>query len=800
MGRIDDDTVERFMALFAGRTDAAGRLKPDGTSWQEKLADGDMARHYRAHLEGGRWPQSSLGVYPLTDDSLVRWGACDIDLGDEASAWKVADRFEAQGVRAFVEVSKSKGHHVWCFAEEAEAGYAMRAFLRRCAQEAGVGCEIFPKQDAVSAASPYGNFIHLPYPGHPAASGGRYFLGRDGRPWSLADFLARVEPSPLPDWARERPRPALPRVDRLARGTYAGDRPACVRALLAGPVPQGERNEALARLAAHLVNTEGDPQGEALARDAGLGWGLPEREVDRTIRSLRESGKQYGCNGKRLVGTMAAACVYEACPFHRSAGRERVGPTFRIVRDAGPDGAGAAPPVLPSEAEAEPDPDDILNTVAPHGFLRHYVDYSTTLSDAPPVAHLAAALVLTATALGNHVQALSFGGTYIRPNLWIAFIAPSGARKSSVMSRAISLLRKLDGSHNLLLSNTGSKEAWFQQLATHPARLLRADEFVGLLAQLDRKHMASAKQFLTECFASNYVTDATIGRGDGAIVNPALNIIAGCTQSELEQFARREDFASGFLARFLFLPAGKEAPAPARIPVPRPDVEAALAQRLQWIASLTGEITFDDAINARLCAWADQFKQAERAAAGDAMGQVNRAFDFAIKLAMAMQVAETEPGAALWRDLDPDVVERAIALTEWLIRRTVRLVTRDLAATDHERDVRGVLRAVERAGGVLGRSELRRAVRHLKGRDFDDVIQQLIQGDELEEGTIEPAEGSAPGGRPRTVYRLPGSSLPFDQVPARILPVVSHADSARPDAKNGVISKFPTRLSTTSGG
>jgi hypothetical protein len=394
-------------------------------------------------------------------------------------------------------------------------------------------------------------------------------------------------------------------------------------------------------------------------------------------------------------------------------------------------------------------------------------------------------LALVATVLGNRVQSLGFSGSYLRPNLWVVFIAPSGARKSSVMGRALHFLLQLPGAGGRILSNTASKEGWFDELQRNPSRLLRADEFVGLLNHLGRKHMGGAKDFLTELFANNRIADTTRTNGSVVIVNPALSIIGGCTPTQLEEFATRADFAAGFLARFLFLPANEEAPAPTRIPRPRLDVESALLRRLEWMCSLTGEITFDDAINERLCKWADQFKQAERRNAGDAMGQLNRAFDFAVKLSMVMQVAETEPGAALWRDLDPDVVERAIALTEWLVRASMRLVNHDLANTDHERDLRAILREVKEAGGMIGRRELRRAIRHLKGRDFDDAIQQLIQGGELEQGEQES------GGRPLTVYRLVGQNPPsgpfrptFDQgdIPRRNEEKGAYVLMARPNS------------------
>lgn len=753
MAGIDDTIAGKFTDLFAGREDAAGRLGRDGRAWADKIT-GEFAPLYRRHLEGKRYPGDSLGVYPLTDAGLVRWAAADIDLGDEASAWRIADALQGHGVRPYVEVSKGKGHHVWVFFEEWVGAYAARKLIQRATAESGISCEIYPKQEQIDAASPFGNFLHLPYYGHPEAQGGRYIIGRDGRNWTLETFLDRVERSELPLWALKRDAPRPPVRERMARGTYTGDRPACVQALLDGPVPEGQRNDALTRLAAHLITTEGDPQGESMALDAARSWGLGDREAERTVRSIKESGRWFGCNGKRNVPVMAAACVWEACPFHRSAEREQCGATFRIGGSSKEQTEAARDAPLPLTFDNDVE-GRLLEIVAPHGFIRHYVEYCTSMSDAPPVGHLAAALVLVAVALGNRVHALSFANKYIRPNLWVTFVAPSGARKSTIMGKAVSFLYRLPAAGSRIFSDSASKEAWFDELERNPTRLLRADEFVGLLAYLDRKHMGDAKSFLTKLFSDDEARDNSRKNGAKVIRNPAVSIIAGCTPSDLERFVKREDFASGFLARFLFLPAMNEAPAPKRIPKPNQRVEEAISKRLEWMLSLTGEITFDEAINQRLCSWADQFKQQEREQAGDAIGQLNRAFDFVIKLSMIMQVAETEPGATLWRDLDPDVVERAITLTEWLIKRTIHLVNHELVASDHERDLREVLKIIGRAGGTLGRRELRRAIRHLKGRDFEDVLSQLIQGGEIEQGERDT------GGRPLTIYRLTTTSGPL---------------------------------------
>lgn len=716
-----DALAARFAALFAGRVDVAGRLTVPGRAYQEKTLV--TIATYREHLAGRRWPGSSLGIYPLTDEGRCCWGVADVDLGDEASAWRLADALLALGARPLVEVSKSKGHHVWIFFGEWVPAYAARRLLLRAATESGVPCEVFPKQDAITAETPYGNFVHLPYPGHPDAAGGRYFVTRDGRALGPEAFLARVEATELPDWARERPPAHRPPADRLARGAFAGRRAPCVEACLNGTVGEGARNEALVRVAGYLANTEQAPDAEEQTVGAGVRWGLPEREARATFRSAARSGIWYGCDRKREVPEMAAACTYAACPFHRSPTRAVAGARATIGRGAPlPDPAPVPPTGVDPVAEAE-----LIELIAPAGFLRHYVDYCTPLSDAPPVGHLAAALVLVAAALGNRVWMRGFAGNVLRPNVWIVFLAPSGARKSSVMTKAISFLLRLPRGERLLLSNKASIEQWLAELAASPSRLLHADEFMALYQRFERDTMAEARADLTELFATSRKVYSTKKDGPQVINNPALSLLAACTPDELERHVRREHFASGFLARILWLPARQEAPALDRIPPIAPEQERAILDRLGWIATLAGEIAFDEAVDRRLATWAAGFRAAEREGAGEGIGLVNRAFDFAGKFAMLMQVAETEPGTPLWRELDPDVVERAIRLTEWIVRSALRFIRDDLADSEFERQARRLLATLAREGGDTTRRTLTRRMK-LPTRDLDALLEYALTG------------------------------------------------------------------------
>lgn len=741
---MDDSTVAQFAALFQGRVDAAGRLAPNGRAYQEKMLV--TIDTYRAHLEGRRWPASSLGVYPLTDEGTVLWAVGDIDLGDEASAWRLADALSALGARPFVERSKSKGHHVWIFFGERVPAFAARRLVLRAAREAGVPCEVFPKQDSVTAESPYGNFVHLPYPGHPDAAGGRFFVAREGDAWTLDEFVAHVAATDLPDWAREAAPPTRRQTDRLTHGEFTGRRAPCIDACLHGTVGEGYRNEALVRVAGYLANTERAPDAEALTVAAGVRWGLPEREARATYRSAERSGIWYGCERKREIPTMAAACTYEACPFHRSASREtRAGRVAIVGRQAPPKQPDPTTPLDVNPLAEE----QLIELIAPSGFLRHYVDFATPLSDAPPVGHLAAALVLVAATLGNRVWMRGFGGNVMRPNIWIVFMAESGARKSSIMTKALSFLLRLPRGNQLLLSNKASIEQWMIELAANPSRLLHNDEFMALYQRFSRESMAEARSDLTELFATSRKVYSTIKHGTVTINNPALSLLAGCTPAELSEHIQREHFASGFLARILWLPARHEAPPLDRIPPLEPEKERAILERLAWITSLSGEITFDEATERRFATWANAFRRAERQRAGSGIGLVNRAFDFAAKFAMLIQVAEADPGTRLWRELDPDVVERAIRLTEWLVWSALRFIRDELADSDFERSVKRVVAAVHAGGGDISRQTLLRAIRSLKSRDMDDVLHMAIEAGYLMAYRVETK------GRPTMRYCLP---------------------------------------------
>lgn len=152
--------ARQMFDLFAGRTDAWG--SDTGGCVKEPL----QLRHFVEHLLGTR----GIGVYPLMDGNHVWWGCVDFDEGDEPSwvhARNVQMVAEKLGLVTWIERSRSKGYHVWCFAEEPVHAVDMRLALAACCQIAKAPTkEVNPKQtDTTLLAGGYGNYVRLPYKG-----------------------------------------------------------------------------------------------------------------------------------------------------------------------------------------------------------------------------------------------------------------------------------------------------------------------------------------------------------------------------------------------------------------------------------------------------------------------------------------------------------------------------------------------------------------------------------------------------------------------------------------------------------
>ena len=169
-----------FYTLFRGFPEAYG-TDAGGCKWEPVTLD-----LIRGHLFGG----DMIGAYPLVYDPKCkldllgplaydtdkkyqnmqphmwhcRWGAIDIDEGDESIdlAFSAQSILQAMQIPSWVELSRSKGCHVWVFAEDYVVAAEMRKALKACLQIGKIPHDaVYPKQDYLDG--PVGNYMRLPY-------------------------------------------------------------------------------------------------------------------------------------------------------------------------------------------------------------------------------------------------------------------------------------------------------------------------------------------------------------------------------------------------------------------------------------------------------------------------------------------------------------------------------------------------------------------------------------------------------------------------------------------------------------
>lgn len=182
----DTQALETFVSLFRGRGDCYG--SETGGCVRERLT----VDVFRQHLAGG----PSIGVYPavpVDGNAICVWGCSDIDIEDLEAAKLLKRTLEAAGVHAWIERSRSKGYHVWVFADDVVPAEDMRRMLLVAHQVADYPArEVNPKQSDVSV-SKVGNYVRLPYPnGLVENPTRRTMLDDDDQPIPLRTFLQLV--------------------------------------------------------------------------------------------------------------------------------------------------------------------------------------------------------------------------------------------------------------------------------------------------------------------------------------------------------------------------------------------------------------------------------------------------------------------------------------------------------------------------------------------------------------------------------------------------------------------------------
>ena len=292
---IQEQVVGMFTSLFRGRGDVYGH--EEGRCVKEPLTH----EVFKRHLEGIQ----AIGVYPMVPINNVQhvaWGCSDIDIEDLAGARKIQSALAVVNVTAFVERSRSKGYHVWVFAENVVPASDMRRMLLCAHQVAEYPArEVNPKQETL-ATGQYGNYVRLPYfNAEDMTDSHRRILDDNNQAVSLHDFVSaasssRVRREHIADLAKLWREPvATPAVIDMSQSVGVKEALMQLSPLgkviwRDGPLPTKDRSTTLARLGHECVRSCMSPsETKIVLVDADKRWGKyhlrpnGELEIDKLV-------------------------------------------------------------------------------------------------------------------------------------------------------------------------------------------------------------------------------------------------------------------------------------------------------------------------------------------------------------------------------------------------------------------------------------------------------------------------------------------------------------------------------------
>jgi hypothetical protein len=243
--------IEKFREIFDGLRSAygittkTGEIRPRDGKHETKnsiIRSEPTIELYQKHLDG---EEPALGIIPINEDNLCRWGCVDIDeynLDHKQIINKTKD------LPTTLFRSKSGGGHLFIFTNEWVPASLMRTKLKMVAAFIGKsGSEIIPKQDVKRSDKSVGSYLNLPY--HGGTRTVRYAFNENAEAMSLEEFLRLYDFRSLTKEQLENFNIEIKKKE--SNDDFEGI-PPCLKTLLSNKVQEGGRNDVLFHLGVYL--------------------------------------------------------------------------------------------------------------------------------------------------------------------------------------------------------------------------------------------------------------------------------------------------------------------------------------------------------------------------------------------------------------------------------------------------------------------------------------------------------------------------------------------------------------------
>lgn len=367
-----------------------------------------------------------------------------------------------------------------------------------------------------------------------------------------------------------------------------------------------------------------------------------------------------------------------------------------------------------------------------------------------------------------------FGRRYASPmntrtNLYMVGIASTGSGKDH-SRKLITLLAAHSGLSQFIgANNFRSDSGLAQSLSQNSSQLMMIDEFGLLLKSLSDErsgsHQKMIARMMMELYSSsgsayNHGTYADPRIKPIVVIDPNLCVYGVSTETMYAAALRKTAIESGDINRFIVAKSAVEYPSP-QFGVPILHTPQSLIDAwAEFKPSDLGSMVNSSNIKPRIvtigwgaCERIQQdllIEQCERRT-GTFGSLWVRLYENTIKIAMVLAISRSR--------LDPVFYPEDFACAAGIVRNAIRymegLTREHMADSETEEQHLEVIRRIREAGGRMGKAELMRSMRRLKKREFNDLIDSMIDG-EVIDVELTPRPG---GGRGLTEYVLKKSQL-----------------------------------------
>ena len=386
-------------------------------------------------------------------------------------------------------------------------------------------------------------------------------------------------------------------------------------------------------------------------------------------------------------------------------------------------------------------------------FLGRLIRFNLETAAYPqPELALGGAIALTAAIVGNKVK--SFCKYETHPNLYILSLALTGAGKDHARKLNRKLLNAAGVPQYLGNEMINSSRGIMGRIEQHPIRLFQIDEIADLLTTMNSSgrvapYLATVSPLLKQLYSSSgqvFNWAALAGDEEDQVIAFPYCVIYGTTvvQGFWDSITPNQ-ITDGLLSRFSIF----ESPGYVRIASPKyRDLPADLIEFVKyWTGLGTGGGDLEDVTpQAEFVPHSEEaYKRASTHSEQINERQIEEAKTDPYRAALWSRTAEKTNKLALllacsrcdvgqWPRVEIEDVNQAIALSNWLTRRTLAMMKKHTSESEWEKLVK---RAKEKLVNGMTMRNAKRAVKFLRPDQQRALWQQLTECEEIVIETIQ---------------------------------------------------------------